>query len=69
MERNILNRGSRYLLGPAEIRFRLIDDHREVFLVRVMCAMLAASTTPIAAANMLLGNIGGGSKPRACSAP
>lgn len=29
----------RHLLGPAEMRFRLIEDHREVFPVRAMCSV------------------------------
>ena len=34
-----------HLLGPAEMRFRFIEDHRAVFMVRVMCAMLEVSAS------------------------
>src|SRR3954454_16274188 len=35
-------KGHRHLLGPAEMRFRFIEDHRAAFLVRVMRAVLEA---------------------------
>ena len=45
MERDILKKSSRHLLGPAEMRFRFIEDHRKVFLVRVMCLVLRVSAS------------------------
>ena len=38
-------KGHRHLLGPAEMRFRFIEDHRAMFLVRVMCAVLEVSAS------------------------
>ncbi len=38
-------KGHRHLLGPAEMRFRFIEDHRAVFMVRVMCAVLEVSAS------------------------
>src|SRR6516165_3614578 len=32
-----------HLLGTAEMRFRLIDDHREIWPARVMCEALSVS--------------------------
>ena len=45
MERNILKKRSvsSRARRPAGMKFRCIEDHREVFLVRVMCAVLAVS--------------------------
>ena len=36
-ERDILKKGCGGLLGTADMRFRLIEDHREIWPVRVMC--------------------------------
>src|SRR5262249_49402460 len=36
-------RGCGHLLGTAEMRFRLIEDHRDVWPVRVMCDALSVS--------------------------
>lgn len=44
MERDILkSRG--HLLEPAEMMFRFIEDHREVFPVRAMCSVLTISAS------------------------
>ncbi len=40
-----LKKSSRHLLEPAEMRFRFIEGHREVFLVRVMCSVLHVSAS------------------------
>src|SRR6516225_8019043 len=42
-ERDILKKGCGGLLGTADMRFRLIEDHREIWPVRVMCAALSVS--------------------------
>src|SRR5499427_6859446 len=36
-------KGCRHLLGPAEMRFRLIEDHQGIWPVRVMCDALSVS--------------------------
>src|SRR3954468_3665800 len=36
-------KNSSHLLGTAEMRFRLIEDHRDVWPVRVMCDALSVS--------------------------
>src|SRR5215467_14669673 len=36
-------KGCGHLLGSAEMRFRLIEDHREIWPVRVMCEALSVS--------------------------
>src|SRR5262249_25865546 len=41
--RRHFKKGCSHLLGPAEIRFRLIEDHRAVWPVRVMCGALSVS--------------------------
>src|SRR4051794_6126816 len=38
-----VKKGCGHLLGSAEMRFRLIEDHREVWPVRVMCDALSVS--------------------------
>ena len=44
MERDIL-KNSRHLLGAAEIRIRCIEDHRDIWPVRVLCAALEVSAS------------------------
>ncbi|MFL5251420.1 MAG: IS3 family transposase [Rhodopila sp.] len=43
MERDILKKTVANLLGSAEMRFRLIEDQRDVWPVRVMCDALSVS--------------------------
>ncbi|MDO9713942.1 IS3 family transposase [Paracraurococcus lichenis] len=43
MERDILKRPHRHLLGTCEMRFRFIDEHRQTFPVRVLCEVLEVS--------------------------
>ena len=43
MERDILKKNCGHLLGTPEMRFRLIEDHRLIWPVRVMCDALSAS--------------------------
>src|SRR5205823_14024810 len=38
-------KNNQHLFGPAEMRFRFIEDHRDVFLVRMMCAVLEVSAS------------------------
>ena len=38
-------KGHRHLLGPAAMRFRFVEDHREAFPVRAMCAALEVSAS------------------------
>ena len=45
MERDILKKSHWNLFGPAEIRFRFIEDHRKTFLMRVMCSVLEVSAS------------------------
>jgi hypothetical protein len=47
-ERDILKKG-RDLLGSAEMRFRLIEDHRGAWPVRVMCDALSVSPSRFSA--------------------
>ena len=42
-ERDILKNGCDHLSGAPEMRFRLIEDHRDVWPVRVMCEALSVS--------------------------
>ena len=43
MEREILKKNAAHLLGSAEMKFRLIEDQREMFPVRVMCDVMGVS--------------------------
>jgi hypothetical protein len=43
MERDILKKGDRHLCQPVTMRFRFIADHRTMWPVRVMCAVLQVS--------------------------
>ncbi|MBF0562655.1 MAG: IS3 family transposase [Alphaproteobacteria bacterium] len=43
LERDILKKTGGHLLGTTEMKFRLIEDHREIHPVRVMCAALGVS--------------------------
>ncbi len=45
MARDIPKESSRHLLEPAGMRLRFIEDHREVFPVRVMCSLLRVSAS------------------------
>ena len=39
----LIKKGCGDLLGTAEMRFRLIEDHRDIWPVRVMCEALSVS--------------------------
>ena len=43
MERDIFKKGYRHLLGPAEMSFCFIEDHRNAYPVRTLCAVLEVS--------------------------
>ena len=43
MEREILKKNAAHLLGSAEMKFRLIEDQRERFPVRVVCDVMGVS--------------------------
>ena len=40
MERDVLKKSHRHLLGSSEMRFCFIEDNRQVYPVRLMCAVL-----------------------------
>src|SRR5215469_16237130 len=42
---DVSQEGCGHLLGTAEMRFRLIEDHRDIRLVRVMCEALSVSSS------------------------
>jgi hypothetical protein len=44
MERDIL-KNCGHLLGATEMRFRFIEDHRDTWPVRVLCAALKVSAS------------------------